>query len=90
MNIAIIFLLIWWIPIYIYLIIWSIRIRFYVKKNKISSLDGLFPPTYKIGKLTDFQKLGESITYATAIFCGPILFFILPRKLISKPILPDA
>jgi hypothetical protein len=82
--------MIYWIPIYICLLIWSIKIRIYVKKNKIESLDTTHPVTYKIGKLTDFQKLGEVLVYAVTVFCGIFTFFVFPIfNMIKHNTLPD-
>jgi hypothetical protein len=90
MNWPIIILMIYWIPIYACLIIWTIRIRIYVKKNNIESLDTTHPLTYKKGKLTDFQKLGEVLVYAIAAFCGIFTVFILPVfNMIKYNTLPD-
>ena len=81
--------IIYWLPIYIYLIVWSFKIRYYVRKYKIKSLDTTSPLTYKIGRLTDFQLLGESLVYIFALFIGIFTFIFLPKKMIGKPILPD-
>lgn len=89
-TIVLICLLIYWVTIYVYLIVWSVSIRKYVKKNNISSLDTTDPITYKVGKLTDFQKLGEVLLYEAAMFCGIFMFFIIPTKnMIKDHILPD-
>jgi len=89
-KIIIIGLLIYWVPIYLYLICWSFKIRWYVRKYKIESLDTIEPLTYKKGKLTDFQILGESIIYGVALFCGIFTFISLPKNMIKDSILPDA
>jgi hypothetical protein len=89
MNEGIIALIVWWGPTYLYLLVWSIRIRWHVRKHKIKSLDTTHPITYKVGRLTDFQMLGEAIIYASAMFAGPLMFIIMPLKMITKPILPD-
>lgn len=86
---ALVFLSIYWIPIFLYLIVWSVRMRWYVRKYNIESLDPTHPLTYKVGKLTNFQLLGEALIYCVASILGFFTFLILPRKLISKPILPD-
>lgn len=89
-TVILLLLLVWWVPIYTYLIIYSIRIRRYVRKNKIQSLESVVPMVIITGKLTSLQLLGESLLYAYAIFGGPILFITLPKKFLTKPILPDS
>ena len=86
---AIYILIIYWFPIYLYLLIYSIKIRIYVKKYNIKSLDTVHPTTYKIGKLTDHQKLGVVLLYTVATILGFFTFFMLPKNMISKNILPD-
>lgn len=81
--------IIWIVPIYAYLLVWSVKIRIHVRKNNIKSLDTTDPVTYKTGRLTDFQLLGETLMYSCAFFCGPFMFLTLPTDFISKPILPD-
>jgi hypothetical protein len=90
MNIAHIILLFYWGPILIYLIIYSIRIRNYVKKRNIKSLDSIQPSTYRYGELTDFQKIGEAGFYMGAIFLGPFILCSLPKNMIKDNILPDS
>lgn len=87
--IFLIILSVYWIPIFLYLFIWSIKIRWYVKKYKIESLDTVHPITYKIGKLTNHQKLGEALMYAVAVCLGVFMFFLLPRNMIKDNLLPD-
>lgn len=88
-NLVIMGMIVYWVPIYIYLIFWSFKIRRYVRKHNIESLDTTSPVTYKKGRLTDFQLLGESLMYATALFCGLFTFFALPKNMIKDSILPD-
>ena len=83
-------MIVYWVPIYVYLIVWSIRIRLYVRKYKIKSLDTTHPLTYKIGKLTDFQILGEVIMYTIALFCGFLTFLAIPKNMLKDNILPDS
>jgi hypothetical protein len=66
-------MVIFWIPIYLYLVCWSVRIRLYVKKKR----------------LTEHQLLGEVLIYCVALFCGIFYFFMLPKKMIKKSVLPD-
>jgi hypothetical protein len=87
-NIIIIGIVVYWIPIYLYLTFWSFKIRWYVRKNNVKSLDTTSPVTYKTGRLTDFQKLGESLIYGIAIFGGIFTFLILPKNMIKVSILP--
>lgn len=82
---------IYYVPIFVDLLIYSVRIRLYVRKHQIHSLDETYPKTtYAVGKLSSFQLLGEVIIYAIAAFCGIFTFLALPKNFISKPILPDA
>jgi len=89
-NLIIIGMVIYWLPIYLYLIFWSLKIRWYVRKHNIKSLDTTSPVTYKTGRLTDFQKLGEVLIYAATVFCGIFTFFALPKNMIKDSILPDS
>jgi hypothetical protein len=89
-NLIIIGMMIYWIPIYLYLIIWSLKIRWIVRKHNIKSLDTTSPITYKTGRLTDFQLLGEVLLYAVAMFCGIFTFLTLPKNMIKDSILPDS
>jgi hypothetical protein len=45
--------------------------------------------TFKYGKLTDHQKLGEALMYAMALFTGIFTFFCIPKNMIKDNILPD-
>jgi hypothetical protein len=81
-------MLIYWVPIYLYLIFWSFKIRWYVRKNNINSLNSISPINYKIGRLSELQLLGEVLIYAVALFCGIFTFLSLPKNMIKDSILP--
>lgn len=69
-----IILFVYWAPIYFYLIVWSIKVRYHYKKNG--------------KKLADRQKLAEVIVYAIALFFGFFYFIdILPKKIIKNNIM---
>jgi len=89
-NLIIIGMVIYWLPIYLYLIFWSLKIRWYVRKHNIESLDTTSPIRYKKGRLTDFQLLGEVLMYGGATFCGIFIFLALPKNMIKDSILPDS
>ena len=89
-RLIIIGIIIYWTPIFLYLIIWSFKIRWHVRKYNIKSLDMINPLTYKYGKLTNFQLIGESLLYICAMFIGIFLYFFLPKNMIKDSILPDA
>jgi hypothetical protein len=89
-NLIIIGMVIYWLPIYLYLIFWSLKIRWYVRKHNIESLDTTSPVTYKKGRLTDFQLLGEVLMYGISMFCGIFTFLVLPKNMIKDSILPDS
>ena len=55
MNLPLIILLTYWIPSYLYLLVWSIRLR---QKHK----------------LTELNKAGESLVYASTCFLGLFIF----------------
>jgi hypothetical protein len=88
-NLVMIGMIIYWVPIFLYLFVWSIKIRWHVRKNKIKSLDTTSPITYKTGRLTAFQILGETLIYGSAVFCGIFVFIALPKNMIKNSILPD-
>ena len=63
MNIMILILMIYWIPSFLYLLVWSISIR---KKHKLTNLD----------------KVGETLVYTITLFFGLfIVFLITPKRL---------
>jgi hypothetical protein len=61
-----------------------------VRKHNIESLDTTSPVTYKKGRLTDFQLLGEVLMYGISMFCGIFTFLVLPKNMIKDSILPDS
>jgi hypothetical protein len=69
MNLPILILLIYWTPSYLYLLIWSIRLR---QKHK----------------MTDLNKTGESLIYASTCFIGLFIVFTVKPKHIKYAILP--
>lgn len=92
MNIGIVIFLCWIVPAYIWALIWSIRIRRYVKKNNIKSLNSVFPKiTYIKGELSGTQMLGEAAIYCAILYTGPFTILILTPKMVlgKKPWLPD-
>lgn len=69
MNLPIKILLIYWLPSYLYLLVWSIRLR---QKHK----------------MTNLNKLGESLVYASTCFIGPFIVFMLKPKDVKNRTLP--
>ena len=69
MNLPILILLIYWIPSYLYLLVWSIRLR---QKHK----------------MTDLNKVGESLVYALTCFIGFFIVFTVKPKDIKEATLP--
>tara|TARA_R110000796_G_C14285575_1_gene403297 strand:+ start:67 stop:276 length:210 start_codon:yes stop_codon:yes gene_type:complete len=69
MNLPLQILLTYWIPSYLYLLVWSIRLR---QKHK----------------LTDLNKLGESLVYASTCFLGLFIVFMVKPKDVKEATLP--
>lgn len=89
MNNGIIFMMIWWIPIFVYLIIWSIRARILRRKNPVDIYvhrQYMYPDKVpeKTNKLTEHELLGESLIYASATIMGPIMFILIGKNLIKE------
>ena len=69
MNLPLQILLTYWLPSYLYILVWSIRLR---QKHK----------------LTDLDKLGESLYYASTCFLGWFIVFIIKPKDVIDATLP--
>jgi len=77
--------LVYYIPGLIFLVTWSIRIRYCAWKRKTNFLDQVTPKiTHKVGRLTSMQLLGEALIYASWVFLG---LLIIPMMGMHKAII---
>lgn len=79
-NILLISIMIYWLPIYIYLFIYSVKIRVnnYKRKKELKGDNYL---------LNDMDILAEVLIYCSSVYLGIFMFFLLPKNLLKSNII---